>query len=375
MPTQRDYYEVLGLARTAGADEIKAAFRKLARQYHPDVNKDHSAEEKFKELNEAYSVLSDEQKRAAYDRFGHAGVNGMGTGGFAEAGFGMEDIFESFFGGLGGMRTGAARRGPRRGEHIKYPLTITFEEAVLGTQKDVEYTRHEVCTACRGSGAEPGTNPVRCATCKGSGEVRQVRQTFLGSMVNVTTCPTCRGAGEVINTPCHVCNGRTQVQKARKLPITIPAGVDNGNQIQLRGDGEPGSNGGPNGDLYVVLTVLPHKFFRRQANNILLEVSINVAQAALGADINVPTVTGLEKLKIPAGTQSGTIFPLRGRGAPHVHRANQRGDLLVLITVVTPTHLNSEQKKLLKELSQHLAAEPQPQERGLLERLQEAWGE
>jgi molecular chaperone DnaJ len=372
MPTQRDYYDILGVPRGAGADEIKSAFRKLARQYHPDVNKDRGAEEKFKEVNEAYGVLSDDQKRAAYDRYGHAGVSGLG-GAPDFSGFGVEDIFESFFGGFG-VRSGAARRGPRRGDHIRYPLTITFEEAINGAQKEIQYTRHEVCETCRGSGAEPGTTPVRCSTCKGSGEVRQVRQTFLGSMVNVTTCPTCRGAGEVINTPCHTCHGRTLVQKTRVLIVNIPPGVDNGNQIQLTGEGEPGVNGGPNGNLYVAISITPHRYFRRQGDNILLEVSVNVAQAALGAEVSVPVVGGHEKLKIPAGTQSGTVFVLRGRGAPRLQR-HGRGDLLVIVSLATPTHLSGKQKELLKELTKSLNGEAQPQEHGMLERLRDVLGE
>lgn len=373
MPSQRDYYDILGLPRGAGADEVKSAFRKLARQYHPDVNKESGAEEKFKEVNEAYSVLSDDQKRAAYDRYGHAGLSGLGGGSPDFSGFGVEDIFESFFGGFG-VRSGANRRGPRRGEHIRYPLTITFEEAVNGVQKEIHYTRHEVCETCRGSGAEPGTTPVRCATCRGSGEVRQVRQTFLGSMVNVTTCPNCRGAGEVINTPCHTCHGQALVQKARSLVVNIPPGVDNGNQIQLTSEGEPGMNGGPNGNLYVAIAVTPHKFFRRQGDNIILEVAVNIAQAALGAEVLVPVVGGQEKLKIPAGTQSGTVFTLRGKGAPRLQR-NGRGDLLVIVSLATPTHLNGEQKKLLKELTKSLHDEAQPQERGVLERLRDVLGE
>ena len=370
--SKRDYYDILGVQRGASADDIKGAFRKLARQYHPDVNKDSSAEERFKEINEAYGVLSDEQKRAAYDRFGHAGVSGMG-GAPDFSGFGVEDIFESFFGGLG-MRSGGARRGPRRGEHIKYPLTISFEEAILGAQKEIEFTRHEACPTCRGSGAEPGTSPVRCSTCKGSGEVRQVRQTFLGSMVNVTTCPTCRGTGEVINTPCHTCKGRTLVQKMRKLVVNIPPGVDAGNQIQLTGEGGPGLNGGPSGNLYVAIDVAPHKFLRRRGDDILVEMSISFAQAALGADIQVPTVNGHEKLKIPPGTQSGTVFTVRGKGAPQLQRSG-RGNLLVIVTIATPTHLDSAQKKLLQDFAKSLNGEAAPQEHGLLERLSGIFGE
>ena len=374
MAAKRDYYEVLGLQRKASADEIKSAFRKLARQYHPDVNKDAGAEEKFKELNEAYSVLADEQKRAAYDRYGHAAFSsgGMGPGDFPGGGFGVEDIFESIFGGFGGTRT-SSRRAPRRGGDLRYDLTIIFEEVISGAQKEIQVTRHEVCETCRGSGAEPGTTPTRCATCKGSGEVRQVRQTFLGSMVNVATCPTCRGTGEVITSPCHTCSGRGQTRQTRRLAVNIPPGVDTGTQIRLSGEGEPGANGGPSGNLYVVITVAEHKYFRRRGDDIILEVAVNVTQAALGGEIKVPSVSAAEKISIPAGTQSGTVFSLRSRGIPHLQRQG-RGDMLVVVSVTTPTHLNSEQKKLLKDLGKTLKEEAVPLETGLVDRLRETWG-
>ena len=372
MATKRDYYEVLGVGRNASADEIKGAFRKLARQYHPDVNKDSGAEEKFKELNEAYGVLSDEQKRAAYDRYGHAGVSGAGFGAADFSGFGMEDIFESIFGSFGGARS-TSRRSPRRGGDLRYDLTIPFEEAISGAQKEIQVTRHEVCETCRGSGAEPGTSPTRCATCKGSGEVRQVRQTFLGSMVSATTCPTCRGTGEVITSPCHTCRGRMQVQQTRHRTVAIPAGVDAGTRVRIPGEGEPGVNGGPHGDLYVFINVAPHKYFRRQGDDIVLEVAINLALAALGGEVQVPTVNGTEKLKIPAGTQPGTVFQMRGRGVPHLQRGG-RGDMHVVVTVATPTNLNGEQKKLLKDLARQLSNEAVPQERGLVDRMRDVLG-
>jgi molecular chaperone DnaJ len=368
--TQRDYYEALEVERSASADEIKSAFRRLARQYHPDVNKAPDAEERFKEINEAYAVLSDADKRAAYDRYGHAGVNGMG-GAQDYASVDLSDIFEEFFGFGGGSSRGRqARNAPRRGPDLTQKVVLTFEEAVTGVEKDIEFTRDEVCSTCRGSGAEPGTSPTRCTQCDGRGEVRQVRQTFLGSMVNVTTCPTCQGKGECISTPCHICNGRTQVRQTRRLSVNIPPGVDTGTQIRLSGEGEPGLNGGPNGNLYVVLSVLPHKYFHRQGDDIVMEVSINLAQAALGSEITVPSVNGHEKLKIPPGTQSGTPFHLRGRGVPHLQR-NGRGDMYVLVTVATPTDLSGEQKKLLKDLAKSLATDAIPQEHGLLDRMRE----
>jgi molecular chaperone DnaJ len=364
--TKRDYYEILGLSRQAGADDIRNAFRKLAKQYHPDVNKDPAAEERFKEINEAYAVLSDDQKRAAYDRFGHAGVSGMGAPDFS--GFGMEDIFESIFGGFGG-RAGS-RRSPRRGADLRYDLTITFEESISGAEKEILVTRHEVCSTCRGSGAEPGTSPVRCATCNGTGEVRQVRQTFLGSMVNVSTCPTCQGKGETISTPCHTCHGRTLVRQERRRVVNIPAGIDNGQSLRISGEGEPGTNGGPNGNLLVVITVKPHLHFRREGDDILLEVAINPALAALGGDITVPTVNGTDKVKVPAGTQPGTIFTLRSKGVPRLQRTG-RGDMYVIVTVATPTTLSGEQRKLFKDLAKTFEPEAVPQERGFIEKIRE----
>lgn len=372
MATKRDYYEILGVSRSASADDLKSAFRRLAKQYHPDVNKEPGADEKFKEINEAYAVLSDEQKRAAYDRFGHAGVNGSGFGGAADfTGFGVEDIFETFFGGFGGATRSGARRAPRRGQDLRYDLALSFEESIFGVEREIEITRNEVCEVCRGSGAEPGTSPVRCSTCRGTGEVRQVRQTFLGSMVNVTTCPQCRGAGEVINTPCKTCNGRTQVRKTRRLTISVPPGVNTGTQIRLSGEGEPGLNGGPNGNLYVVITVAAHKYFRRRNDDLFLEVAVNVVQAALGAEVQIQTPYGPEKLKIPPGTQSGTIFQLRGKGAPRVQRSG-KGDLFIILNVTTPHDLSREQKKLLEDLRKSLRAEATPLERGLLDRLRDA---
>ena len=366
MPTKRDYYDILGVPRGAGVEDIRSAFRNLAKKYHPDVNKQPGAEDKFKEINEAYAVLSDEEKRATYDRFGHAGLSGMGAPDFS--GFGMEDIFESIFGNFG--TRGGARRSPRRGADLRFDMTIAFEEMVSGAEKEIQVTRHEVCGACKGSGAEPGTSPMRCPTCKGAGEVRQVRQTFLGSMVNVATCSTCQGRGETISTPCHTCHGRTQVRQARRLAVSIPPGVDTGTQIRLTSEGEPGLNGGPNGNLYVVLNVAPHKYFRRQGDDVVLEVAINMAQGALGADISVPTVNGQEKIKIPPGTQSGTPIHLRGKGVPHLQRSG-RGDMLVFVTVATPTDLTGEQKRLLKDLAKGLNGDAVPQERGLIDRVRD----
>ena len=369
---KRDYYEVLGVGRQSTQEEIKKAYRRLAREYHQDVNKNADAETRFKEINEAYEVLSDEQKRAAYDRFGHAGAQG----GFATdfSGFGnINDIFEEFF-GFGGTRTGAAaRRAPRRGADLRYDLTITFEEAVFGVEKEIEITRPEMCAKCQGSGAEPGTTPLRCSTCNGTGEVRRVQQSFLGSFVNVSTCPTCRGEGETIAIPCTQCRGAKYVRVTRKINVKIPAGVDHGTQIRLAGEGEPGERGGPPGNLFVELDVTPHAYFRRRDDNILLELGINVAQATLGDEIMVPTLDGEEKLSIPPGTQTGKVFRLRNKGVPHL-RISGRGDELVVIDVMIPTNLSSEQRKLFRELAKTLGKDVVPQrEKTFLDKLKDVF--
>lgn len=371
---QRDYYEVLGVPRTATPDEIKAAFRKLARQYHPDVSQEANAEERFKEINEAYAVLSEPDKRAAYDRFGHAGV--QNTGGVPDFTVDFGDLFEEFFGGFGGFGRSTGRRArnvPRRGADLQYNLDLTFEESIFGIEKEIEISRDEVCDTCAGKGAEPGTSPVRCSSCNGTGEVRQVRQTLLGSMVQVSTCPVCNGQGETIATPCHTCSGRGLVRKNRKKVVSIPAGVDNGNQIRLAGEGQPGENGGPIGNLYLVIRVLSHKYFRRRENDILLDLNINIAQATLGAEVEVPTVDGLTKLKIPAGIQPGKVLRMRGKGVPHL-RGNGRGDQMVVVNVEVPKSLTADQRKLMEQLAESLGSDVRPAERGFLDWLKDALG-
>ncbi len=371
---KRDYYDVLGLPRSASQDEIKAAFRRLARQYHPDVSQEPNAEEHFKEINEAYSVLSDSDKRAAYDRFGHAGV--QGTGGVPDFTVDFGDLFDEFFGGFGGFGRSTSRRArnaPRRGADLQYNIDLSFEESVFGVEKEIEITRDEVCETCGGRGAEPGTSPVRCSTCNGTGEVRQVRQTLLGSMVQVSTCPVCNGRGETIGTPCHTCSGRGLVRRSRKKLVTVPAGVDNGNQIRLAGEGQPGENGGPNGNLYLVIRVLSHRYFKRRENDILLDLDINIAQATLGAEVEVPTVDGPAKLKIPAGIQPGKVLRMRGKGVPHL-RGNGRGDQMVVVNVEVPKNLTSEQRQLMEKLAESLGSEVRPAERGFLDWLKETLG-
>lgn len=368
---QRDYYEVLGVNRSAAPDEVKSAFRQMARKLHPDVNKEPDAEERFKEINEAYAVLSDTEKRAAYDRYGHAGLNGMpGAQDFNSMDF--SDIFEEFFGFGGGSRR-RSRNAPRRGADLNLTISLTFEESVFGTDKNIEFTRDEICTACRGTGAQPGTSPTRCTACEGRGEVRQVRNTFLGSMVQVTTCPNCNGQGEVITSPCTACRGRGLERKTIQKMVTIPGGVDTGTQIRLSGEGQPGVFGGPNGNLYVEIQVRPHKFFRRKGNDILLDLDINVAQAALGADIEVPTIEGQSRLNIPAGTQPGKTFTLKGKGVPFL-RSSGRGDQMVVINIEVPTRLSAEQRKLFEQLALTLGSEVRPQERSFLDKLKEVLG-
>lgn len=372
MSSKRDYYEVLSVPRNASAEEIKRAYRRLARQYHPDVNKESSAEDRFKEVNEAYEVLSDADKRARYDRFGHAGVN-SGTGAGAEGfGFGVEDIFESFFGGMRGATGG--RRRPQRGQDLRYDLNISFQEAVFGCEQEIEVARHETCATCNGSGAKPGTTPVRCPECNGTGEVRHMQRSLFGSFVNVATCTRCQGSGEEITTPCPECQGHKVVVRTRNLFVKIPAGVDDGTRIRLTGEGELGTLNGPPGDLYVFIAVEPHPYFVRQENNILLELSVNIAQAALGDRIQVPTLDGEEELTIPAGTQNGEVFRIKNKGVPYLRRPG-RGDQLVVVTTAIPTKLTPKQRKLFEELGETLGKEIIPQrEKGFLDQVKEALG-
>ncbi|HDQ73138.1 MAG TPA: molecular chaperone DnaJ [Chloroflexi bacterium] len=351
MPNGQDYYEVLGVDRSATQVDIKKAYRQLARQYHPDVSDRPDAEAHFKEINEAYEVLSDPQKRTTYDRFGHVNARAGGGFGFRDP----FDIFEEVFGQGFGFRT-ASSRGPRRGADLRYDLTLTFEEAVFGCEKEIEVTRQEICPECHGNGAEPGTTPIRCPECNGTGQVRRVQRSILGSFVSVTTCPTCQGDGETVSTPCSQCNGSKKVYKTRSLSVNIPPGVDRGTQIRLAGEGEIGERRGPPGNLYVVLDVEPHPIFQRRDDDILLEMQINVAQAALGADLTVPTLEGEEEISIEPGTQNGTILRLRNKGVPHL-RKNGRGDQLILMRVAIPTKLTAEQRQIFQELGETLEPE------------------
>ncbi|GER87095.1 molecular chaperone DnaJ [Dictyobacter vulcani] len=349
---KRDYYEVLGVSRSATDDEIKKSFRRLAKQYHPDANKEQGAEARFIEINEAYEILSDQQKRSAYDRYGHAGV-ASGAGGAAGFDFGgfnnLNDIFETFFSGSTGG--GQRRSGPQRGADLRYELTISFEEAVFGCQKEIELPRWETCSTCRGNGAQPGTSTQRCPGCQGSGEIRRVQQSIFGQFVNVTMCERCRGEGRIITTPCEKCRGQGRVRNNRRVVVNIPAGVDDGINVRVTGEGEVSARGGTPGNLYVVLTVKTHEFFKRQGNDIIYELPISFTQAALGDEVDVPTVDGKTTvLKIPAGTQSNRSFRLKGMGVPVVH-SSARGDQHVIVKVVTPTNLTAEQRQLLEEFA------------------------
>jgi molecular chaperone DnaJ len=363
--SKRDYYEVLGVNRGASEAELKKAYRKLALQYHPDRNKDDpKAGEKFKEINEAYEVLSDAQKRATYDQFGHAAFDqtggaspGGGFGGFG--GFGDPfEIFESFFGGAfgGGFGGGRQRSGPQVGADLRLDLDITLEEAFAGVEKEVDIPRAEECQECHGSGAAPGTQRIRCSACQGTGQIKTIQNTVLGRFQSVRACSQCGGEGTVVEKPCPECRGQGKVRRVRKIKVRIPAGIDNDARLRMSGEGEAGDRGGPPGDLYVFIYVKPHRLFKRQRDDLGSEISINMVQAALGTSIEVPTLDGTAVLKIPEGTQSGSIFRLRGKGMPRL-RGNGRGDLHVQVAVKTPTRLTSEQKELLRQLGKTMGLE------------------
>ncbi|MBV9020165.1 MAG: molecular chaperone DnaJ [Chloroflexi bacterium] len=365
--SKRDYYEVLGLSRSANEEEIKKSFRRLAKQYHPDTNKEQGAEAHFVEINEAYEVLSDPQKRAAYDRYGHAGLgNGTGTGFDDIGGFNsINDLFETFFATAGTQR----RTGTQRGADLRYDLTITFEEAVFGCQKEIELPRWESCTSCRGTGAQPGTSTTRCSACQGTGEIRRVQQSIFGQFVNVAMCERCRGEGRVITTPCEKCRGQGRVRNIRKVVVNIPAGVDDGINVRVTGEGEVSTRGGTPGNLYVILSVKPHPFFKRQGNDIIYELPISFTQAALGDEVEVQTVDGKTTvLKIPAGTQSNRSFRLKGMGVPVVH-SSARGDQHVIVKVVTPTNLTHEQRHLLEEFARIEKEQSEQNDKNILRNL------
>ena len=384
MADKRDYYEVLGLQKGASDDEIKKAYRKLSKKYHPDINKEPDAEAKFKEISEAYEILSDPQKRAAYDQYGHAGTDpnygggygggfgGFNGGGFSGGGFGgFEDIFESFFGG--GGRT-ANPNAPRQGADLQYAVDLSFEEAIFVVEKNIQYNREETCHTCGGNGAKPGTQPETCHKCHGSGTINVERQTPLGRVMSRQTCDVCHGTGKEIKEPCTTCHGTGHEKKKHSVKVNVPAGVEDGQQMRLSGQGEAGSNGGPYGDLYVVFRVEESDIFDRDGSEIYYELPLNFVQAALGDEVNVPTVHGNVKLKIPAGTQTGTNFRLRGKGAPKL-RGNGNGDQQVKVKLITPKNLNEEQKEALRayaKASGHVTTEQQPE--GFFDKMKDAFG-
>ena len=363
MSEKRDYYEVLGVGKDADAKEIKKAYRKLAMKYHPDKNPgDKDAEEKFKEINEAYEVLSDEEKRSTYDRFGHDGLNGQGGfgggqgfGGFGGSGFGgFEDIFgdifgSSFGGGFGG--SSSRRRGPKRGADIRQSVTISFEDAAFGKKIKVKINRSEECEECHGSGARPGTSKKTCPTCHGSGTVQSVQRTPFGNIASQRTCSTCDGEGEINESPCNKCHGKGSIRKTKTIEVDIPAGIDDGQMIKLSGQGEVGEKGGPRGDLYIVVNVQKHDIFTREGYDVYIEMPIRFTQAALGDKLEVPTLDGKVSYTLPEGTQTGTVFRLREKGIPKL-RSNSRGDQYVKVIIDTPKKLNDEQKELLRKFDE-----------------------
>ena len=362
---KRDYYEVLGVAKTANDDEIKKAYRSLAKKYHPDMNPgDKEAEMKFKEVNEAYAVLSDSDKRQKYDRFGHAAFDptaggGQGFGGFGGFGggdFDFGDIFSSFFGGGGGGGGRSRQNAPIEGDDIAARATVSFEEAAFGCKREVTFARIENCPDCSGSGAEKGTAPETCKNCRGTGRVTVQQQTMLGYMQTQRACSECRGTGKIIKTPCKNCSGKGRIRINKKLEVNIPAGIDDHQNIILRGQGSAGINGGPNGDLVIEVRVKEDKIFERNGTNIFCEIPISFVEAALGAEIDVPVLGGgTEKFKIPEGTQTGTEFTLRGKGIPHINNNTKKGDLIISVVVETPKNLNAEQKKLLEAFGNSLS--------------------
>lgn len=388
MAEKKDYYEVLGVSKTATDDELKKAFRKKAKQYHPDANPNNKkeAEQKFKEVNEAYEVLSDPQKRKMYDQFGTADPQQAGFGGFGGAGgpfgsgngyysyttsdfgdFGdLGDIFSSFFGGgFGGQRSNRRNSGPRKGEDLDLNLEISFEEAYMGVEKEVVISRKETCSTCHGTGAKPGTNPVKCSVCGGTGQVRQMQTTILGQIQTTRTCSNCHGTGEVINEPCETCHGKGTIRKSPKVKVKIPAGIGDNQTVVLRGQGNPGIKGGPAGDIYITIRVRKHSIYKRDGNNVICEIPISITQATLGADIEVPMVDGKkEKFRIPEATQTGTQFVVRGRGFKSLN-SSMVGNFIFKVIVQTPKRLTKEQRDLLTELAKTMNEQPPIRKRGI----------
>ena len=376
MAVKRDYYEVLGVSNGASDEEIKRAFRKLALEYHPDRNKEPNAEERFKEVNEAYQVLSSREKRSAYDRFGHAGVAANGGTGRGFEGFdtfsGFGDIFDAFFGGFGATTRTKAR--PTRGRDLEIGLTLAFEEAAMGTQKRIRVSRIEACDRCEGSRSEPGTSLETCGACRGAGQVKRTQQSLFGQFVQVAACPSCRGAGQVVSQPCQECRGRGVERNTRELDVAIPAGVEDGSQLRLPAEGDAGSRGSQPGDVLLLLNVKLHRVFQRDGANLILDLSINFSQAALGDSVEIPTLEGTTPLAIPAGIQTGTVLRVKGQGVAKVHDRG-RGDLFVTVHVSTPRSLDPEAKKLLEQLAGKLSGDQVIEEdKGWFHRIKDTFG-
>lgn len=384
MASKRDFYEVLGVNKNATDDELKKAYRKLAKKYHPDANPDNKAEAeaKFKEVNEAYETLSDPQKRKMYDQFGTADPQGFGGAGgpfggqggyysYSTSDFGdfgdLGDIFSSFFGGGFGGRNSSTRRqtGPRKGADLNLGIDITFEQAFLGVEKEISITRDDICETCHGSGAKPGTSKTKCNVCNGTGQVTQVQNTILGQMQTRRTCSNCHGTGEVIKEPCETCHGKGTVRKQPRIKVKIPAGIDDNQTVVLRGEGEPGEKGGPKGDLYITVRIKRHNIYTRKGNNVLCEIPITITQATLGAELEIPMVDGTkEKYKIPDGTQTGTKFTIRNKGFKSIN-SSSAGDFVFTVTVQTPKKLTKEQRELLMQLAKTMNEQPPVKKRGL----------
>ena len=374
---KRDYYDVLGVLKKASEEEVRKAFRKKAMEYHPDRNKNPDAEEKFKEVSEAYQVLIDSDKRGRYDRLGHAGVGAPAGGGSPRDfdGFdifgGFGDIFDSFFGDVTGRRQ---QRTAQRGRDIQYGMTIPFEESVFGGEREVEVSRLERCGRCQGSGAEPGTRPETCTTCRGMGQVRRSERSVFGQFTQVTACPACRGTGSVISSPCNNCRSSGSERHSRKILVRIPAGVDDGMQIRLTGEGDVGSNGGRSGNLYMHISVQEHELFRREGHDLVYELPINFVQAALGDEVAIPTLRDAETLRIPPGTQPGSVFRIKGKGVPQLN-GHHRGDLLVALDLQVPTSIDGEQRQLLEELAKTMEKPTDSsKDKGLFDKIKDALG-
>jgi len=376
---KRDYYEVLGVQKSATADEIKKAYRQLAKKLHPDVNPgDKDAEAKFKEVNEAYETLSDQQKRARYDQFGHedptagggyGGGYGSGFGGFGGFGGGFGDIFSEFFGGGAGS---AAQRGPVQGDDLRYDLSLTFEEAAKGCTREINIMRDETCTACKGTGAKAGTSPTTCPTCKGTGQVTVTQNTMLGAMRVSRVCTTCHGEGKIVKDPCPRCSGRGKVRTSKRITLKVPAGIDNGQIITMRGQGESGERGGPAGDLQIFVTVKPHKYFTRRDFDLYCEVPVSFTQAALGSEIDVPTLDAPIKYNVPEGTQPGTVFRIKGSGIQNLHGAG-KGDLYLTIKVEVPRKMSEKQKDLLRQFEGTVTGKEYEEKKSFFERMKDAF--